>query len=369
MTAADADAEDFTRRALAFAAIHVDQDTARFAHNLHSHVALLASGAIALPVTVDDGAAENAWVTSPRTTYADCAMEEAARAVPLLARPAAWLGAGLRGWLRRAGVDRVAMLNNWLLSTNLYPPLAAVPLDDVLAQARERWPGHALWFRSLNEADHADWIAALEARGFRRVVSRQVYLFDDWPALRRRHPDLRRDQRLLARPELQRTGNDGIGDGDYARIAQLYAQLYIGKYSVHNPHYTEHFMRAWHRAGLLELDAGRDGDGVLQCVTGMFRQGRTLTVPLVGYDTAQPVARGLYRRLNASAFEAAMARGLRLHLSAGAPRFKRMRGGRATLEFSLVCARDTPPRTRRAIAALSVLTGRIAAPLLRRYAL
>lgn len=365
----DAGLADFSARARAFAHVHVGHDTTRFAGNLHSRVELLEQGPLALPVTVDDGEAVNAWVCSPRTTYADCAIEEAVRAAPWIGRPLAWLGTQASAWLRRSGIDRVAALNNWLVSTNLYPPLAPVRLAEVIEQARARWPTHALWWRSLNEVDNADWIAALERAGFQRLASRQVYLFDDWPALARRHGNLKADLKLLARTDLAHTGDAGIGEGDYGRVAQLYSQLYLDKYSRHNPHYTERFMRAWHRAGLLEFDALRDADGVLQNVVGLFRQGRTLTAPIVGYDTARPTSWALYRRLSASAFATAMARGQRLNFSAGAAHFKRLRGGRPAMEYSLVCARHLPRRTRRTVAAIGALTRGVAAPLLRKFEL
>jgi hypothetical protein len=361
--------DDFSRRGLAFAAVHVGHDTARLVPNLHSRVELLREGALALPVTVDDGTQANAWVCSPRTTYADYAMEEAARAAPWLAWPCAGLGAGLRAWLGHAGVDRVAMLNNWLLSTNLPPALADVPLAAVFDQAHARWPGHALWWRSLNEVDHADWIAALERHGFRRIASRQVYLYDDWPTLAKRHYNLRHDLRLLERDDLRGVDDAVIDEADYARIAALYEQLYVGKYSRHNPRYSAAFLRAWHRAGLLEFAALRAADGGLRSVVGLFRQGGALTAPIVGYDTTRPRTEALYRWLAARACGTAMDRGLRLNFSAGAAHFKRLRGGRPALEYSLVSTRDVPRRTRRAVATLGVLSRRVAAPLLRRYEL
>ena len=361
---------DFSDRARAFARVHVGADTTAFATNLHSRVELLEHAALALPVTVDDGGADNAWVASPSTTYAACAAEEAVRTAPrAFARPLAWLGAGASAWLHRAGIDRVAALNNWLLSTNLDPPLATVPLDAVIEQARARWPTHALWWRSLNEVDNADWIAALERAGFQRVASRQVYLFDDWPALARRHGNLKADLKLLARTDFARTGDTGIAEADYARIAELYTLLYVAKYSPHNPHYTPALLRAWHRAGLLEFDALRGADGQLQAVVGLFRQGRTLTAPIVGYDTARPLADGLYRRACASVFATAMARGQRLNFSAGAAHFKRLRGGQPAIEYSLVCTRHLPRRTRRTVAVLGALTRRVAVPMLRRFKL
>lgn len=369
LTSADS-GNAFAARARAFAAIHAGQPVQPFVHNLDARIDVLEAAGRVLPVTINDGSQANAWVCSPRATYADCAAEEAARLLP------AWTIRGRQGLVRgvghglaAAGIDRVVAVNNWLLSTNLYPPLREVPLAEIIDSARTRWPGHALWFRSLNAVDNGDWIAALGHRGFQMLVSRQVYLYDDLPGLSRRHANLARDLRQLGRTGLQRVRDGDIVAEDYDRIARLYELLYMEKYSRFNPHYSAAFMRAWHRAGLLEFHGFRDGDGVLQCVVGLFRQGNTFTSPIVGYDTSQPRQLGLYRLLTACACEVTLDHGARLNFSAGAAGFKRLRGGEPAIEYSAVYARHLPRRLRATLGALSQLTRRIGAPLLSRYRL
>lgn len=362
------DADDFAARADAFARIHVGQATQALVSNVHARVDTIATDVGNLPVTVHDGRAGDAWVCSPRTTYADCAGEEAARYLPgwggrTAARLLASMGQGL------AGLDRAATLDNWLLSTNLHPPLRCVRLPALLRDAVERWPGHALWLRSLNEHHDADWLQAAQDAGCLLVPSRQVYLYDDIAPLVARHRDLKRDLSLLRRTPLRHCPDAAIADADYARIAELYALLYIGKYSRYNPVYGEEFLRRWHRAGLLEFEGFRDGDGRLQCVVGLFRQGRTATSPIVGYDTAQPRTQGLYRLATACAYRRCMQQGWRLNFSAGAAGFKRLRGGVPAIEYSALYVRHLPRRTRAAASALSMATRAIGVPLLRRYRL
>jgi hypothetical protein len=363
-------AEDFSERARAFARIHAGRPAQIFAANLSAKVETLQAGDTTMPVTISDGAPGDAWVCSPRATYADCAAEEAERYLPAwMARGSRGLSRGIGAWLSDAGIDRVAAVNNWLLSTNLYPPLRMVPLATLVDTARERWPDHAIWFRSLNTIDNADWIAALSASGFQPVVSRQVYLYQDLAALSARHANLKRDLQLLGRTGLRRVRNDGITRDDYARIARLYEMLYMEKYSRFNPHYNAAFMRSWHQAGLLEFHGFRDDSGVLQCVVGLFRQGAIVTSPIVGYDTSLPRQLGLYRLLTACAYEATMELGGRLNFSAGAAGFKRLRGGVPAIEYSAVYARHLPRKTRNAIGVLSLATRRVGAPLLSKYGL
>jgi hypothetical protein len=363
-------AEDFSMRARAFHGIHGGQPTQGFAANLHARVELIQAGETTLPVVINDASADSAWTCSPRTTYSDCASEEAARNLPgWLALPVRGVATAVGSWLARVGLDRVAVLNHWLLSTDLYPTVTATPLQPLIDESLQRWPGHALWCRSLNAVDHADWLAALGKHGFQLVASRQVYLYEGIARLASRHSHLKRDLAGLQRTPLQRADNDSIVDADYARIARLYELLYLEKYSRFNPRYNARFMREWHHAGLLEFHGFRDASGLLLCVVGLFRQGATITSPIVGYDTALPQKLGLYRLLSACAFELAARNDYRFNYSAGAAQFKRLRGGQPAIEYSAFYTRHLPRPARRATAMLSQVTRQIGVPLLTRYEL
>lgn len=357
-------------RAAAFGAIHAGADSRRFAANLKTEVVLLAAGGHAFPASVNDGEKDNAWICSPRATYADYAREEVERNVhPIIGKALGLVCAGYGHVLERVAVDRAVALNNWLLSTNIYPPLDRSQLVGLVQQARRRWPRHALWFRSLNGRLNADWIGALGAQGFQLVPSRQVYLFDDLRAAAARHQNLRRDLHLLRTTPLARTDGADFTPLDYARIETLYGQLYLDKYSRLNPRYTAHFMRCWHAAGLLTFRGWRDDAGTLVAIVGMFAQDGVLTAPIVGYDTALPQALGLYRLAMAGVFDHALATGDIVNLSAGAAHFKRLRGGTPAIEYSAVLASHMPRATRCAIGLLAALTTTIGVPIMRRFKL
>jgi hypothetical protein len=357
-------------RAEAFATIHCGTDSKLFANNLETEVALLRSGGYRLPVTVNDGEKGNAWVCSPLTTYRDYAREELERTVHPM------IGTALRAvchvygrLLEWAAIDRAVALNNWLLSTNIYPPLNQPQLEELVRQARRRWPRHALWFRSLNGSLNQDWIAALKSLGFCMVPSRQVYLFDDLRPTALRHQNLKRDMRLLRKTPLIRTDGSDFTQADYQRIETLYGQLYLDKYSRLNPRYTACFMERWHAAGLLQFRGFRDDAGVLQAVVGMFGQDGILTAPIVGYDTGLPQSLGLYRLLMASVFEQSMATGCIVNLSAGAAQFKRLRGGKPVIEYSAVLVSHMSASTRRVVGVLGGLTTTLGVPVMQRFKL
>lgn len=357
-----------------FAAVHAGQPSTAFAANLHTSVTLLRSGGLTLPATVNDGAAseaDSAWVCSPFTTYGPYAAQESVRHLPRwLGAPVSLACAGYGSALRRAHIDRAVALNNWLLSTNLYPALPpGEALRDCIAGARLQWPGHALWLRSLNTAQNADWLAALQALGFVLLPSRRVYLFAQLGRPGGQHQNLARDLALLRRTALTRVSGTDFTAADFDRAAALYAALYTDKYSRFNPQYNAHFIARWHAAGLLRLTGFRDARGVLQAVVGTFGQGDTLTAPLVGYNTALPAALGLYRLLMACVFDEAMRSGRMLNLSAGAAGFKRLRGGEAVTEYSAVLAGHMPAPTRFAVGVLKCVATQVGLPLMKRFQL
>lgn len=361
---------EFNAKAAAYLRIHREHPVTPFIANANTRVDALDAGGVLFPVTINDDERGNAWICSPSTTYADYAVEEAerldARWIGALARP---LLRGFGQWLRRGQIDRAVAINNWLVSTNSYPDLGEVCLDAVFDAARSRWPGHAFWFRSLNTRHHGDWLDALRARGCELLPSRQVYVFDDVAGAARERTDLKRDLGLLGRSTLTDLVYRDLNEQDFRRAAELYADLYVRKYSSLNPQYAPKLIDAWCAANLLQLQGVRDCHGVLQAIVGTLRFGNLLTSPIVGYDTRVPIRQGLYRLLAAAVLRKAIDEHCMVNLSAGVAHFKRQRGGEATLEYSAVFAAHLPRRTRKTLFWLGAAGRRIGVPLLERYKL
>jgi hypothetical protein len=360
----------FAARTAAFESLHVGVATRCFVTNIEAQVETIDAGPLKLPVTVNDAGWENAWVCSPLTTYSRYALEETRRLAPgMLVRPLSGVLGIADRCLRHAQLDCAVSINNWLISTNLYPPARGIDFDVLAASSQARWPRQAIWFRSLNMEQHADWLQALSAAGFQFIPTRQVYLFRDMKQKAAKHQNLRRDLQLLRTTPLVAVGHDEFTDTDFVRSEKLYAQLYIDKYSHLNPRYTAQFLNAWHQTGLLEFAGFRDHTGELCAVIGMFGQGSLLSAPIVGYDTARPQSTGLYRLLMARVLRTTIERDAELNLSAGAAHFKRLRGGEPAIEFSAVFSRHLPSATRRTLAGLRMLTAGLGVPIMRRYQL
>jgi hypothetical protein len=338
--------------------------------NLKTEVSYVGVDDYRVPVTVNSSEPDNTWICSPHTAYARYAIEELERfGHPMLTKPLGGLCHFAGRYLWNSRIDDAVAVNNWLLSTNLYPPSNRAALGHWISEATQRWPRHAIWFRSLNPRYTQDWIREVIDAGCVLIPSRQVYLFDRI-TLDDRHPqNLWRDMRLLKTNQLEASPSRDWTSLDFERAADLYGQLYLKKYSSLNPDYSAAFLRIWSQARLLDLNGFRDGAGILQAVIGTFSSGDTITAPIVGYNTAEPQRRGLYRLLMASVFQSAALTGRRINLSAGAAEFKRLRGGIGTIESSAVYVRHLPKLRQRSVTTLSFLARRIGEPFMKRFEL
>jgi hypothetical protein len=364
----DSPTGNFARRAEKFAEIHRHAPSRSYVKNLETSVELLRCGDLALPCTINHAERGNAWVCSPSTTYGSYVIEEIRRCLPLpAALPLSAICFAYRQALKLADIDKVVAINNWMLSTNIFPDVDHSSLLSLIDQALQRWPRHAIWFRSLNMRHNSQWIEALCERGFQLIPSRQVYLFRDMAHTR--HANLKRDLHLLERTQLTSMAPKDFKTRDFARVAELYDYLYIEKYSRLNPQYTAEFMQRWHENGLLDFWGFRDGEGILQAVVGIFRQQNTITAPIVGYNTLLPQSLGLYRLLMARVFEVSMRGNLDINLSAGAAQFKRLRGGQPEIEYSAVLTQHLGGSHRIALATLRTLTNSVGVPLMKRFQL
>jgi hypothetical protein len=344
-----------------------------FIANVAAEVSALAAGGAVMPlVRVDaEPPSPNAYVCSPTTHYVDYARREVelelAGSPALRALLPPLLGA-LRPLLRWSRVERIVYVNNWLLSTNLYPALNAATLATIRDGLVASYPDHTIVFRSLNEGLNGATIAALERLGFTRVFSRQVYLLDPRDGAFRRRNNYGNDRRLARRSPYQWRAADQIPPEAAARLCALYRDLYLDKYSTYNPQLTPHYIAsalAGRWLTIAALAAGARLDGVL----GFIEQHGVMTAPLVGYDRSLTPDIGLYRLLMLELLDQAAARERVLHLSSGAALFKRLRGAAPYVEYSLVYHRHLPPRRRLPWLSLGWLSQRAIIPLMARYGL
>ncbi|MFV9506353.1 MAG: GNAT family N-acetyltransferase [Oscillochloridaceae bacterium umkhey_bin13] len=351
----------------------VREGPAPFIRNVRARMLALAiDGAVMPLVQVDAPPTQpNAYVCSPTTHYVDYAQREVALELadqPALRHLLPPLLELLRPLLRLAQAERAVYVNNWLLSTNLYPPLSATAPATLVRGLVAAYPTHLIVFRSLNHALNGPLINQLVAAGCLPVFSRQVYLLDPRDGAFRRRNNYGHDRRLARRSGYRWRDGASLPPQAAVRMRTLYDQLYLEKYSPYNPQLTAYAIARAMQSGWLNVSV-LEQDGQLDGVLGTISQHGVITAPVVGYERQHDERTGLYRLLMLALIEQATANQQILHFSSGAASFKRLRGAEGYAEYSLIYAKHLPAAHQAPWRLLAALSEQVIIPLMQRYGL
>jgi hypothetical protein len=357
--------------ARAYLASMLQHGTQHFVENANTKLRLmLIDEQIVLPLTINAAEYENSYVCSPYTHYVTYAQEELdVLKQPLLERLLAGVIALFGLFCKASRINRVVCVNNWLLSTNLYPQLTAEQIQTIITFLKKRFPRHAIIFRSLNMRCYGTILKTCQQEKCKLIPSRQVYLVrpgEPQTLPQKARWQLRRDKALFAKHGYTIIEANEMGDIDISRIVELYNMLYLDKYSRCNPMLNYNFIKLALNSGILSM-LGLKKDGRIDAVLGYFCRDGVMTTPLFGYDTNIPQSVGLYRMLTVALFQEAAKMGQLLNCSSGAANFKRVRGCVGEIEYSAVYDQHLPWYCRVVWSLLSSLLQGIGVPLLKKY--
>lgn len=356
-----------TGLAARYATAFAQHGTRHYIANAASTMWLAEIAGHAVPVTVDGGGHGLSYVANPHSAYGLYARRELDLVGVRRGRWAASTAiAGVAAMLRAVRINRIIHVDNWLLSTNLHGTWRGEGLAGLRELICTRWPEHFIALRTLDNWSCPELLDTARTDGWILLPSRQVWVIDDVARDWRPRNEIANDRRALARSRLQVECVVDLTAADAERIADLYARLYVGKYSALNPIFTADFMRLTHDLGMIEYRVARDGEDQILAVAGLYERTGVMTPAVVGYDTARPRAEALYRIASYMFGEAAEARGCGLHGSAGAAEFKRLRGARGVIEYMAIFADHLPAARRAPIAALAAALERWMVPKMRR---
>lgn len=337
--------------------------------NAQTALQVLSHGDLTLPLTISQSGLNNTFVCSPFNQYVTYAREELRELKrPALERVLDSVMAGLGHWLRFTQIDDVVLLNNWLLTTNLYPALSLKSIRAITTELQERFTDKAIAWRSVHDYADAPLVRNFVACGYRLIPSRSVLFYNAPRGDHHHRRDFKQDVRILEQSGYKLRGLESPGTAELERIRELYWLLYIEKYSHNNPQYTPGFFEFAARQGLLEFFA-LEKAGRIDAVMGLYCRGGMMAAPVFGYDTRLPQELGLYRMLSACLTLEAERRSLILHASSGVAKFKRSRGATPLVEWTAVYDQHLPLRRRLGWSSLRFLYGDIAMPILSRMEL
>jgi len=319
----------------------------KYIRNVHNTQLMLAKvDEVIIPITVSDFHPDNTYTVSPYSHYISYGGYEEVKhlnnppveaLIRLLLGPVSW-------YFRKAELDKVVYVNNYLLSTNLYPSVSSDQLS-ALCEALLNWfPDRVIVFRSVDARKNPHLVEILKEKDYEMVLSRQVWYMDAEEAGRTRQ--YKEDVRVLRKHGYEIVDGKELSDEELARSLDLYNMLYLEKYSYYNPQFTFEFMKLARDNEILHLRALRR-DGQINAVMGFFIRNGAMTQPLFGYDTSLPQAEGLYRLLTLITLQEGLQRNLLVHASGGVGKFKRVRGGKSVIEYNAVHHKHLPTWRRR----------------------
>lgn len=323
--------------------------------NAHSLTRLLALGDQRWPVTVEDGRYGDTYIASPHSAYVLYARDEI-DIVGLTGLRRWGSQAAVRAldrWLRGLELNKTVHLDNWLLSTSLHGRWEGAGLERMRETVVDAYPDHLPVIRCLDPWSCPALLDKVRSDGWTLLPARQVWVTDDLEAKWRPRSHTKSDRRAMRRSGLEVEELESLGEADAERIAELYTQLYLGRYSTLNPAYSAAFVRMSCDAPVLRWRVARGEDGVIRACAGMRVAGDIVTVPLLGYDTTRPQAEALYRIASLLSLEWACERGYRHHGSSGAGTFKSKRGARGVIEYMAVHTSHLPRGRRLGIKAFA----------------
>jgi hypothetical protein len=362
----------FSRSAYNYLFPILKEGSKKYIANIETDARLLAINDLYLPVTINDTQWNNSYVCSPFTHYILYATEELVRLPSPFLRGILRMILALLGLFLKFGkLNKVVIVNNWMLSTNLYPECSAEEIRAATEYIRERFPTHAIIWRSIQTYKQKDLRAIFRREDYLEIPSRQVYLWDETnPVNESPHGrrDLAADEKLLLDSKYDQEHVDDLSAEKARRVCQLYNLLYINKYSRFNPQFTDEFFIHAVSSGVFDVTVLRK-DGQIEGVVGLLPLERMATATIFGYNTELPAEEKLYRRLSIIALLYARTKHWISHASSGAASFKRNRKYVSEIEYSMVYIRHIPLRQRLAWQTLSVLINRIGIPLLKKYEL
>ncbi|PIQ28199.1 hypothetical protein COW36_04825 [bacterium (Candidatus Blackallbacteria) CG17_big_fil_post_rev_8_21_14_2_50_48_46] len=316
--------------------------TIKYFDNIDAEIQLLEADGQIFPLVLGNlrPASRNSYVASPMSHYVDYGREEMEielKNYPLLKALLKPLVNVLEQAFRALKLEQVVLVNNWLLSTNLYPAFEPSKLKAMTQMLIAAFPDRPIIFRSVNIALNQTIFQQLRALDYEPVFSRQVYILDPAKKTYLNKDSYKRDLRIQRRSDYVWEHRKDLSGREIAHLRLLYDDLYLHKYSSLNPQFNTRFITAALEHDWLQMAWLRKPDQELpDAMIGWFERDGVMTAPLVGYDRDLPEKVGLFRLCTLKLLQEAVQHGWILHQSSGVSKYKMHRGAEPSMEYNMV---------------------------------
>lgn len=334
---------DYARR---FLTPLIKQGVSTYVENIQTDLRVLVCDELVLPLTINHTEYDNSYVCSPYSYYISYGKES----LKLLTGKGSYYAIHALLWgaakvLRHYQINKVVIVNNWLYSTNLYPPIQPQQLNLIAKFLQQQFPEHTIVFRSINPDTTSTCYETLQQSGFDYIASRQIFFIDPHQSTLFESRLFKSDLKLLKNSGYEIIEGAQLLKEDLSRVLALYRDLYIHKYSQLNPNFTEEFLLLALTENLMHFKALKK-EGRIDGVVGYVKCDKMMFSPFFGYDRTVPKEVALYRLLSTVLMLEAHQQHLCFHLSSGASTFKTIRKAHPCIEYMAVYHQHLPFKRR-----------------------
>lgn len=280
----------------------------------------------------------NSYVCSPTTHYLTYAKDEVdleLKDQTILKNLSKFLLNVMEYFFEKVDFEKAVFVNNLLLSTNLYIDFDPNLIDEITSFLVKKFPDYPIMFKSVNENQNPLLYEKLKEKKYKALFSRQVYVFNHKDGDYKKKDSFKRDLKLKRKSTYIWKDSSEIKETDYETLKKLYEFLYIKKYSTMNPQFNAKFIELTIKNPIFTYRVLTKNDEI-HAVLGYIKRGKTITTPIVGYDTNTDQKEGLYRLAVLETIQDAIKYDYILNMSSGVSKYKMGRGAKPTIEFNMI---------------------------------
>lgn len=307
-----------------------------FIKNAETQLYVLKINEKIIPITQNEKEYENSYLLS--TYFIISHLKEKS---PRLFHPFVTL---MGKMLKLMKINKVIIINNWLMSINPYPELSEKEMSAIIDFLTHRFPNHYFMFRSINTYESTYTFNLLKKQNFRLFFSRSYYLYNPNAPDKITHSMIRKQQKdfnKIARQNYTVEEAHSLSYSESQRVLDLYRQVYISKYTKYSPQYTPRYLEELLQKKIMNLKLLKK-EGQIYGVAGFMQKENFLITNFFGYDTSIPQEEGLYRMLSGVIMEEIKKTKLLANQGSGAPDFKLWRGFTKEPEYVAIFDRHLP---------------------------
>jgi hypothetical protein len=342
--------------------------SAEYIENISAEINLLKVDNHIYPLLIASDNYQDSYVCSPYGHYISLALES------LHFIKKKWLQSIVKKGLESFGrfvkstkVNSTVYINHSFFSTDLHPHhLSTCQIEHMISFLKNKFPKHALIFRSINKNTCSKLHNELKFHGFTFIATRQVHITQV------KNPDLfktriiKSDLKLWHEKQHQVISQNDFTEDDELHVLKLCHCLALDHHSKWNPKASTNLFRLLKNYPLFQMKALKL-NGKIEGIAGYHIKDNVLLCSVFGYDKLHPNKNTIYRLLSTMLLLEAANQAETFHQSAGASFYKSIRRAKRFQEYQAVYTKHLPIKQKIGWTFLKAFINTFAVPFMQKY--